>query len=597
MQGQVKNRLTARAAVLLALSGVAIAAPAIATATGAAVRSASTTVSYGYTGGAQEWIVPVGVTSATFALSGSNGGSYFQVPAGKGGTATATLAVTPGTTIEVNVGGISFNGGGSGFAPSGSGADGGGATDIRIGGSSLFDRKLVAGGAGGSDNRNVGGDGGGLVGGGRGGTQTEGGPGFITEAGSFGQGGNSDGGGGGGGGGWFGGGTAYGGNGQSGGGSGYGPDGTVFVTGGNETPGGLGSATITYTPVQAPVGTTTATKGTYVSGEKVSVIAAIPTKTKTVRATGSVTFDVDGTPVTVAVNSAGKAVFTSTTLALGDHTVSGFYNGDAKYAAGPTGSASLTIVKGNTNTFMTSFKEPVASGTRTRVQATAKKVAPAGGVVNGTMSFVADNGTDPATAVTLPTNNSGTALWQPLLADGTWTITSTYSGNATYNGSSKAVTVHVGPVSQVDQVSPRSGSYGGYSVNEVFTIGQTFTAGRTGELERIDMYLAPLSTVSDLQVSIQQLSGGRPSGVPMASTVLPAATTSPGLTSVMFSAPASVLAGTTYAIVLELAPGDNSGTWSADAGPNGYNGLFANRIFGNWYDSSGTELFFTTFVK
>ena len=176
----------------LGLGMLALAAPA-----------SATTDTFSYTGAAQTWTVPAGVTEATFDLYGAQGdgdaGSVFDP--GLGGQATATIAVTAGTSIQVNVGGQGsppeggFNGGGDGavdnFGQLGSG--GGGASDIRIGGTTLEDRVLVAGGGGGGGGAScanasaVGGDGGGLFGlpggssgcpggvAGGGGTQTTGG--------------------------------------------------------------------------------------------------------------------------------------------------------------------------------------------------------------------------------------------------------------------------------------------------------------------------------------------------------------------------------------------------------------------------------------
>ena len=137
-----------------------------------AAPASATTDTFNYTGDAQTWTVPAGVTSATFDLYGARGGGFVGdslLAPGLGGEATATIAVTPGDSIEVNVGGQGgspaggFNGGGAG----GSIAGGGGASDIRIGGTALADRELVAGGGGGAGSRSCvfqpvfGGDGGG----------------------------------------------------------------------------------------------------------------------------------------------------------------------------------------------------------------------------------------------------------------------------------------------------------------------------------------------------------------------------------------------------------------------------------------------------
>ena len=263
---------------------VSSAALALAVALLLPATAGATTDTYDYTGDVQSWVVPAGVTSATFDLYGAEGGTAYDSSygaAGLGGRATATLAVTPGETIEIRVGGQGgasggYNGGG---APNTNGpGGGGGATDIRQGGGALADRTLVAGGGGGSGacsglggTKSNGGAGGGLVGGdapntgacfsaadaGLGGTQSSGGTGGGS-AGTLGQGGAAAPGGvyyrGGGGGGYYGGGGAsY--NQGAGGGSGYGPSGTTFETGVRS---GNGAVTVTYLQ---PLTLTAATSG------------------------------------------------------------------------------------------------------------------------------------------------------------------------------------------------------------------------------------------------------------------------------------------------------------------------------------------------
>jgi hypothetical protein len=130
------------------------------------------------TGGAQSWVVPAGVTSATFDVFGAQGGvgddgqvDPFRASsdAGLGGHTTATIPVTPGETIQINVGcaGADSTGsaspGGFGGSPGGnggiggdlaSGGGGGGSSDVRQGGTTLTNRVVVAGGGGGSGGAN-----------------------------------------------------------------------------------------------------------------------------------------------------------------------------------------------------------------------------------------------------------------------------------------------------------------------------------------------------------------------------------------------------------------------------------------------------------
>jgi hypothetical protein len=173
---------------------------------GVTVVPATGSATFNYTGGAQTFAVPQCATSITIDAYGAQGGSGTQV-GGLGGRAVGIRAVTVGTTLTVVVGGVGqnvpttgnvngfaggFNGGGAvreyttwtGQTEGASGT-GGGASDVRSGGTALANRIIVAGGGGGAGNT-PGGAGGGSTGqtaasgtgntvGGGGGTQTTGG--------------------------------------------------------------------------------------------------------------------------------------------------------------------------------------------------------------------------------------------------------------------------------------------------------------------------------------------------------------------------------------------------------------------------------------
>lgn len=129
---------------------------------------------FAFTGSTQTWTVPAGVTEVTVTARGASGGSgrwqyYGTTTQGRGAIVTATIPVTPGQTMWVNVGGQGlsntqwggtgwnrgggWNGGGN-TGPGRSGSTsyaggGGGATDIRLLGTSTSHRVVVAGAGGG----------------------------------------------------------------------------------------------------------------------------------------------------------------------------------------------------------------------------------------------------------------------------------------------------------------------------------------------------------------------------------------------------------------------------------------------------------------
>jgi len=249
--------------------------------------SGATSQTFNYTGADQSFIVPTGVTSMSVTLSGAGGGAAFGVDTarGRGGLVSGTLAVTPGESLTMVVGGggiwsstarapATYGGGGDASGYSGGG---GGRSAIRRsaadivtagGGGGGGDISGIVGGAGGGttggtgDSRGSGSGQYGIANGGGGGTQSAGGAGGVGGYYSGTDGSLSTGGSGqwagGGGGGYYGGGTGSfslsSSRSAGGGGSSYVTNltGTVVNTqGGGAIPGltaSNGSITITYTP-------------------------------------------------------------------------------------------------------------------------------------------------------------------------------------------------------------------------------------------------------------------------------------------------------------------------------------------------------------
>lgn len=168
-----------------------------------------------YSGSAQYFMVPPGVTLLDVSLTGASGGSAINGPwflatayGGRGSVISCTIPVIPGDIYQVNIGGTGeyagvagWNGGGTGGRCMESGG-GGGSTDLRNGSYDITDRLVVAGGGGGGERYGSanGGDGGypegsrgdggrdttdGVFPGGGGGTQSTGG--FTSIAGLSGR--------------------------------------------------------------------------------------------------------------------------------------------------------------------------------------------------------------------------------------------------------------------------------------------------------------------------------------------------------------------------------------------------------------------------
>jgi hypothetical protein len=155
-----RMRRSARLAVagVLAVGGLAggwlAAAPANAAVQDPSCSGGSCTVTFTTSGTGQSFTVPTGASSLSVTLYGGTGGIGDDPDAhgGDGAEVSATLTVTAGQSLGVDVGGAGGNGGtvnggtnGGGSAPGAGG--GGGATDVTT---SAGTRLLVAGGGGGA---------------------------------------------------------------------------------------------------------------------------------------------------------------------------------------------------------------------------------------------------------------------------------------------------------------------------------------------------------------------------------------------------------------------------------------------------------------
>ncbi|MGC1333937.1 MAG: hypothetical protein WA812_01010, partial [Candidatus Cybelea sp.] len=105
-----------------------------------------------YTGKPQHFVVPSGVTEVRFDVVGGAGAGGYLVNGGNGGVVKATIAVTPGETLGIHVGGIGGSGGASGSGSGYYGGPGGfnGGGNGGGGGSGFFGPGSGAGGGGGA---------------------------------------------------------------------------------------------------------------------------------------------------------------------------------------------------------------------------------------------------------------------------------------------------------------------------------------------------------------------------------------------------------------------------------------------------------------
>ena len=97
-------------------------------------------------------------------------------------------------------------------------------------------------------------------------------------------------------------------------------------------------------------------------------------------------------------------------------------------------------------------------------------------------------------------------------------------------------------------------------------LGQSFTAGLSGSLTSVELYLvdvAPVGSEPGLTVELKSASSDLPTGSVLATATIPDSDvpSSPGLVTVTFSSPATLTAGQQYAILVTTTEGSSNYKW------------------------------------
>ena len=155
--------------------------------------------------------------------------------------------------------------------------------------------------------------------------------------------------------------------------------------------------------------------------------------------TGSVTFmDGANTLGSVAVNAGGVAAYTTSSLAVGTHTVTAVYGGDANDAGSTSSAVAETVTAYATQTSLVA--SATAMNTDQELTLLTTTTSSSGGVVTGTITYM--NGTTTLGTATVGANGAATFSLNP--PAGSYSITAHYSGDALNAPSvSNAVTVNV----------------------------------------------------------------------------------------------------------------------------------------------------------
>jgi len=150
--------------------------------------------------------------------------------------------------------------------------------------------------------------------------------------------------------------------------------------------------------------------------------------------TGTVTFFDGATGIgTGALDAAGVATYSTSTLSAGIHSITASYGGDATYGASVSPAVTQTVGQAAATTTIVTSLNPAAIGQAVTFSATV--VPQYGQVLTGTVTFT-DGGAALSTQVVDPLGQ--VSFTTSALASGAHPITATYSGDANFLGSSTA---------------------------------------------------------------------------------------------------------------------------------------------------------------
>lgn len=286
--------------------------------------------------------------------------------------------------------------------------------------------------------------------------------------------------------------------------------------------------------------------------EYVNVTATLTPSAGAAAPTGTVRFYADQVEIGSAPLTRGVARLRTKALPVGSPLITARYAGDQTYAADHVqGWATIAVQPAATTTTLVSKKTEVLSGTAW-FQARVAPVGPATATPTGTVELFLDGDPIPVADVPLV---GGVASWRPRLADGPHTVTAAYVGSDQAQTSTSAEVVqHVGTPPPAGTLDQSNGPGTGFvQAQPGYSVGQTFTVGRTGVLDRVTIDFEVAGRCAF--VAIWSYDFDQPMGNTGMTTVL---TTEEGPTTIDLLSPVDVVAGQTYVIVLDSCEGDGS---------------------------------------
>ena len=134
-------------------------------------------------------------------------------------------------------------------------------------------------------------------------------------------------------------------------------------------------------------------------------------------------------------------------------------------------------------------------------------------------------------------------------------------------------------------------------------MGQTFTAGLSGPLTSVEVFLVDSSSSGSepgLTLALASTSSGLPVGVALAASTIPDSDVPsvPGVVTVTFSSPATVTAGEQYAILITTSETNNNYKWCGDGDDTYSGGMDLDDRTGgpNWRQLGDADMSLRTYV-
>ncbi len=172
-----------------------------------------------------------------------------------------------------------------------------------------------------------------------------------------------------------------------------------------------------------------------VYGQSVTLTATVAPVSGTGTPTGTVTFKDGATTLGSSPLNTGSATFPTSSLAVGSHSITAAYSGDAAFGGSTSSPSTQNVNQAATTTSVTSSVNPSVYGQAVKLTATVSAVSPGTGTPTGTVTFKDGAGT----LGTGTLNASGQAtLTTSGLSVASHSITAVYGGSAIFSGSTSA---------------------------------------------------------------------------------------------------------------------------------------------------------------